>query len=376
MSSCGCNSSVFGNAAPFLKFQGSDLIAVQGVNTVERLMLGALRIPYRQLLKGRVVLKPGQTNYLLNFLGMGDNATTLAMVATYDSAVVNEEDQYILWNYYDNFSELYPMDQFMILSGNSTHRIKQLYLTNPNQFYSVTLDVMVGTIDSTYTFFPDTINQSATTFINLTYTSIQSYVVGESIVVNDSNGNPLIYLQLSNISDISRTSNFLTLNDGSLGTILLVFGDESNAAQAQSILSYVLSHPGVNIGSLGPDIIPPVVYFYNYVDDTSSNSYVEFMGMTAGPYDTSYGNTFSTTLSLTQFGPTISTDNLITLLIASASDNRDGVISITTSNILLTSGSSPISSITMSGTYSLGLNVFDLALNNLNLVNLSLTITT
>ena len=36
----------------YLKFQGSDLIAVEGPNTVERQLLGSLRFPYKQLLKG------------------------------------------------------------------------------------------------------------------------------------------------------------------------------------------------------------------------------------------------------------------------------------------------------------------------------------
>jgi hypothetical protein len=46
----GCNSSsVFGQSNNYLKFQGGDLIAVEGANTVERLLLSDLRIPYIQL---------------------------------------------------------------------------------------------------------------------------------------------------------------------------------------------------------------------------------------------------------------------------------------------------------------------------------------
>jgi hypothetical protein len=370
--SCG-GKSVFGNQSQFIKFQGNDIIAVDGVNTFERLLAGDVRIPYKQLMKSRVILKPGQVNYLLNHLGLGDNATFLAIKATYNVASVNEEDNYVVWNYYDNFSNLYAMNQIMILTGNSTNRIAQLYLTNPNTKYSVVLDVMIASIDETYTFFPDTVNQTATTFTDLLYTNIGSLIVGESIVIRDSNSNPLVYMQLSNINSITRTSLFLTIDDSSLGTILLVFVDESNAAQAHSILNYALSYPSINIDSLSPDTSSPVVYWLSNVGVTGS--YIEFDGATAGvPYDTSYGYTFSTNISLSDF-PTLNTTTLIDLLVDYVEDDRDGIISLTASNFVITTESlNTITSITVSGTYSLTLDISDLALNNLDGVSLKLNI--
>jgi hypothetical protein len=261
----------------------------------------------------------------------------------------------------------------MILTGNSTNRIAQLYLTNPNTKYSVVLDVMIASIDETYTFFPDTVNQTATTFTDLLYTNIGSLIVGESIVIRDSNSNPLVYMQLSNINSITRTSLFLTIDDSSLGTILLVFVDESNAAQAHSILNYALSYPSINIDSLSPDTSSPVVYWLSNVGVTGS--YIEFDGATAGvPYDTSYGYTFSTNISLSDF-PTLNTTTLIDLLVDYVEDDRDGIISLTASNFVITTESlNTITSITVSGTYSLTLDISDLALNNLDGVSLKLNI--
>lgn len=369
--SCG-NSSVFGNQSSYIKFQGSDIIAVDGVNTVERLIGGDIRIPYKQLLKSRVILKAGQVNYLLNHLGMGDNATFLVIKATYNTASVNEEDNYILWNYYDDFSKQYPMDQIMILTGNSTHRIKQLYLTNPSTKYAVILDVMVASIDDTYTFFPDTTNQSGTTFTGLSWNDISSYVVGESIVIKDTSGNPLIYFQLANIQSVSRTSNIVTIDDISLGTILLVFVDQSNAAQSHSGLSYVLSNSNVSYPTTA-DTTPPVIYFYEFVDNNSSNDYISFNGATGSPFSTSDGFTFSTSISLSTYG-TLSSTNLSNLLINNVSDNRDGSITLTQSNIIISGTAGTVSNITMIGTYSMTFNLSDLALNNLIGVNMTLNI--
>jgi len=371
--SCG-GQSVFGNQSSYIKFQNSDIVAIEGVNTVERLLGGDIRIPYKQVLKSRVILKAGQVNYLLNFLGMGDNATFLAIKATYNSASVNEEDNYILWNYYDNFSAQFPLNRIMILTGNSTNRIKQLYLTNPNSKYDVILDVMVASIDDDYNFFPDTVNQVATTFTDLTYTDLVTHIANQSFKVINSDGDALIYIQISNINSVTRSSNIVIIDDDTIGTILLVFVDESNAAQAHSELSYLLSNTGVTL-PLSEDTNPPVVYFYEFFNNDSSNDYISFNGATGSSFSTADGFTFSTSMTYSVFGPTISKDNLINYLIDFCEDDRDGFITVTESNINLFDNSSvSISSITQSGTYSMTFNIQDLALNNLTGVKMTLYI--
>ena len=176
---CPGNTSIFGNTNQFIKIQASDFVAIEGVNTVERLIGSDIRIPYKQLLKSRVILKAGQANYLLNHLGLGDNATFLAIKATYNKASVNEEDNFVDYYYYDDLVTRHSFNQLMVLTGNSGNRIKQIYLTNPNSKYAVTLDIMVAVIDDTYSFFSDTLNQSGTSFTVLSYTDISSLIVGE-----------------------------------------------------------------------------------------------------------------------------------------------------------------------------------------------------
>ena len=96
--------------------------------------------------------------------------------------------------------------------------------------------------------------------------------------------------------------------------------------------------------------------------------------MTAGvPYDTNDGFTFSTDISLSQFGPTLTKIDLISLLVGSVSDNRDGIISITSSAINLVWTQS-VEQISATGSYTMTLNISDLALNDLSGVNMSLTI--
>jgi len=381
---CPGNTSIFGNTNQFIKIQGSDFVAIEGVNTVERFLGADIRIPYKQLLKSRVILKAGQANYLLNHLGLGDNATFLAIKATYNKSSVNEEDNFVDYYYYDDLVTRHSFNQLMVLTGNSGNRIKQLYLTNPNSKYSVTLDVMVAVIDDTYAFFPDILNQTGTSFTGLSYTDISSHIVGESIVISDVNNRPLIYINLSSINSTSRTSNILTIDDETLGTLLLVFLTEYDAVQAQSIFSYVLSNPNIDIANIDPlaDNLDPVIYFKTYVGGTGatiSSSLTSSVPTYAGGGSYSVtGYTFSTSISLSTYGISgvITRNDLVGLLINNVVDGRDGIMSMTGSNlIILGTESNLVSSITSTGTHSLSFDFSDIAQNYLDGIIINLDIT-
>lgn len=374
-------NTLFGGGNNYIKFQGGDLIAIEGANTVERQMLSDLKFNYKQILRGRIILKPGQVNYLMNHLGLGDNATFVSLAARYDSKSKIEEDNYINWSFYDDLTKIYPMCQYMCLTGNSSNRVKQLYLTNPNPNYAVTIDVMVAVMDDSYNFFNDVLNQSGTSFVNLELSSIKTYVAGESIVIVDSNSRPLIYIILNNIETIEISGQVLIMDDSSLGKIFLHFKTVGDAKQANSLLNYVLENPSIDIGGLDPleDIFPPVVYWLSNVGASSSNAYIDFNGATDSvPYATSIGNTFSTTISFGSYATNSQIDktSLIDLLVDYVDDNRDGIINISTQSIALTgTAGSSVDSIIGEGTYSLAFDLSDIAGNNLSGVLLNLTIT-
>ena len=382
--SIGCGANLFGTRSQFIKTNGGDFIAVDGSNTRERLILSDLRIPYKQILKSRIILKTGQTNYLLNHLGLGDNATYLCMKATYDVKSVLEADRYVNWSYYDDLTRVNHFADMMVLTGNSTNRIPQLYLTNPSTKYPVFIDVMVGVIDDNYSIFTDTINQSGTSFTGLEYTDIHSHVVGESLVINDKSSpvKPLIYIRLSDINSIERSGQILIIDDSSLGIIFLQFLTENDTFQAHSLLNYILEHPNTNIDTLSPvsDGLDPVLHFY----DKIGTEYITFNGATAGvPYDTSFGNTFSTSISLITYGTTyswapggvIDKSELIYLLVDYIEDNRDGYMSFLPSNLIISGTAGNIDNILNTGTYSVTFNFSDIAHNYLDgvIVNLNIT---
>lgn len=359
-----CGNSLFGPVNQYIKTNTGDFVAVEGSSTRERLSLSDLRLPYKQLIKGRVILKPGQTDYLLNHLGLGDNATFLLLKATYDSKSVFEKDNYIQWNFYDDFSKKYPMSNLLILTGNSISRIKQIYLSNPNVNYSVTIDVMVSLIDDNTSAFKDVVNQSGLSFNNLEYTSIRTHIVNESIVIygNDFPPVPICYLTIADITTISKNGKILIIDDLSVGSIYLDFKSNYDADQAFSLIEWVINTPGAVIQDLEPlnDGLDPLLKF---------SSLVYLIGSTySSPYDSSMGITFSATMSFAQYatasGTKITKNILIDELITEVFDVRDSTMALNTGSILIYDiNDNNLNDIMQLGTYSIHFNIVDNASN-------------
>jgi hypothetical protein len=142
-----CGQSLFGSSNNYIKVGNGELVAVQGATNAEKLILSDLRMPYKQLVKSKIIIKKGQENYLLNHLGLGDNATFLAIKVIYDPKSVIEEDNYLNWSYFDDIARINKIGKMMVLTGNSTNRIPQLFISNPNEKYDVQLEVMIAVID-------------------------------------------------------------------------------------------------------------------------------------------------------------------------------------------------------------------------------------
>lgn len=362
-------SSLFGPADKYIKFLGGDLVAIEGSTTIDKQILNDLRISYNQLLRGRITLKAGQVNYLMNHLGLGDNATFLSISARYNTNSKIEEDNYVKYNYYPNLSNSYYFKELLILTGNSTHRIPQIYLTNPNPDYSVTLDVLVANFDDTYSFFSDTLNQYGLSFTGLRSTDIETYVTNQSIVVYDLDRLPLGYISLSSISSIERVGLLVTIQEETIGSIFMEFVDETNANTAYSMLNWIWNTPGAVVDQSNPytDPTPPVVTFRIGVGGSSSVPIVLSGATVSGPYTTGQGLSFSATMSLSVWGginQTLTKPDLIGLLITSCNDNRDGTMSLDGSNITVTNFNMvPVSSIASVGSYSMSFNIEDYAGN-------------
>jgi len=363
------------NSQQHIKFYQGNAIAVEGPNIANKLLLENLRIPYAQLLRSRIVLKAGQTNYLMNHLGLGDNATFLGIVATYDDQSV-EEDNFVQYYYFSDASKVYTFGPMLFLSGNSTNRVEQLYLSNPNLDYPVKLDVLVAIIDDEDSFFTgDNSNpvNTSVTFSNLLCEYIITWVPGETIAILNAASIAQAYINLDDINSFDRQGKIVIIDDRSVGSIYLDFVDEYNAIQAMSILNWALENPNDSIQDLpGKDDEAPVVTFTTNVFLTTP---LPPAPAPAPAQLTSLDGTefYATTLSLSANGGTISKTFLLSYLIDSVLDNRDGVITLGSSNIIITDLADTLYNfIVANGTYLIKLDLSDIAENT---VNVDITIT-
>jgi hypothetical protein len=243
---------------------------------------------------------------------------------------------------------------------------------------------MVAVIDDTYTFFNDNTNQSGLSFYDLqcnsTINCINTFVTNESIVIYDTNTprKALVYLTNVDITSIKITDDLLIIDSQTLGKIFLQFISAADAKQAYSLINYIIENTGIIVNGPDVDTTPPTVYFYSHVNNDNTKSYIAKGGMTAGvPYNTgttnSVGLTFSTEFSLSEYGVlnygnyTLTKSGIYNILISSAADTRDGVITLDDADLILEDYScNVISSIATTGTYSLYFNVNDLAGNSIN----------
>jgi len=374
---CGLNTSSLFNNQQYIKFYKGNAIAVEGPNIVNKLLLENLRIPYKQLLRSRIVLKPGEVNYLFNFLGLGDNATFLGISATYDSGSV-EEDNYIQYYYSSDSSKVYSFGPMLLLTGNSTNRVEQLYFNNTNLDYPVKLDVIVAIIDDTNSFFASnnsTAVNTSVTFSNLLCEYIVTWVPGETIAILNAATIPQIFINLIDINSFERQGKIVIIDDRSVGSIYLDFLTEYDAIQAMSIINWSLENPNGSIQNLpGKDNVAPLVTF-------TSNVFLDPIPTTPAPAPapptqlTSLDGTafVATSLSLSANGGSISKTFLLSYLIYSVIDNRDGVMSLSSNNIIITDAIDTLYNfIVVNGTYIVKLDLSDIAAN---MVNVNITIT-
>jgi hypothetical protein len=365
-----CGPSLFGGGGSnYIKVDGGSFVAIEGASIVEKLLLSDLRMPYKQLLKGRIILKKGQSDYLLNHLGLGDNATFLAIKATYDPKSVIEEDNYIQWSFYDDVERVNTLAQLLVLTGNSTNRIPQLWLTNPNDKYTVTLDVMVAVIDDE-TFFdyrPIVYFTLPVTLENAVYDGPYNTSLGNNFSItiesiNDFDGYDIDELR-GVIVDHVVESNGLLLSTTSSNYLLYDFDDNSiNSFTLSGTYSMKFDITDSLNNSVSDEDNVVITYVTEYTPVVYFTPDVYLPGSTVSPVNTLMGVTFGATLSLTMslYGGTVSNLDIATELVDYVLQADGITFSTSSSNFILYNYSDiVITGITDSGTYSLKFDITD-----------------
>jgi len=357
-----------------IKVWNCSYIAVEGPNTLGKISLEDIAIPYESQYRGRMVLNAGATDQPLLFEGfLGTEVSFVMIKVTYDSEndayYRYEKEKYAITYRYTDETTTRPIGRLLILTGSDTNKIPQIYLNNPYE-YDVTLDILMANFtqeDFTYS------NLNETTFSNLYYNSVisnESFIYGvpytgssQLVVLNDSTL-PVMYIPYTNIAstEIDISTRKITITTLNAEYIVLKFLTDFDTYQAYSRITWVQQSDGfssgayrfmdedyvyyMNSGSTGADTIAPVIS-YNQSSGTTIPSVV-----TLPLYHESYTGWTS--------------DQLKINIISGVTDNWDGEISFSdVSSIINKSASIPtLSSITEEGLYRIIFEVRDIA-NNL-----------
>lgn len=230
---------------------------------------------------------------------------------------------------------------YVVVNGKTETRQRVIYFGNNNQEYFI--ERYYGTIRPGY-------EQSGTLFTNLSYTDVQTNIVGESFVVNDKSTPPMpqIYINLTSIDSIQKEGTLrIFLVDSSSDPVTLEFISEFDCNQAYSLISLLLEDPTADTSKLSADITPPVIYFNKYyyglpliLDDAPNPA----------THSSNEGDNFRVEINYSSFsGPKpINKLNLIDYLVYQVLDNRDGVMGLNTEDVRIYKDSVSVGNLVMS----------------------------
>lgn len=370
----------FGQIQTHIKMYQGSFVAVEGPNMVQKMSsLPSVRFPYQQVMNARITLRAGQTNYLLNHLGLGDNATFLAITAQYDDKSLFEADNYLQYSYYSNKNKLFSFSHMLVLTGNSENRVEQLYLHNPNQNTAVVLEVMVAIIDEYYDFFTqnDTAAEATVSFSNLVHTDVSLWDSDNDIlVVTNSFDQPILYLNLGDINSVVQDGKILTVDETSVGQILLIFQTEYDATQARVKITQWIDD--FNNGTITPpvdDFEPIITFTSNVIDDDVTVPYGSYLTSVDG------NRAFlgASSLSLADYTNVITKTILTSFIINYVRDYEDTAITVVPSTdiIIRTSSGQLITDIQAAGEYYIYFDISDTAGNTVDAtVNVKINVVT
>lgn len=357
----------FYTAEKIIKPYECSMIVVEGPQLKGKINLEGLEFKWENFNLAQMILNPQSSDQPLLYGFLGTNVTFLMVRAKYvptDPMWAVETEQFIQYYYGDNPTDVRSMGQLLVLTGNSTNKIPQIYFNNTSATNKVYLEILMANLGQDSLTNPDQFKQNSY-FNSLYFNSILSDVINYTIPTSvgstelrivDIDGNSLIYVPYVNMRTIEKVDP-LTLLIG-LDTeekIKLQFLSEFNTDQANSRINWVLKdkqNRTLTVSSPTIDTTPPVITWNTNI----------LTGMTTG-----ITSGMTTTLYLLPSGTTYSGITIQEIFISGITDDRDGVLSKYDSVIemYILNDVVPITTISDIGTYYITFTIRDLA-NNLN----------
>lgn len=335
------------------------MIATEGPNIIGKLDLAGVEIQYDTQSTTRLVLQPNMKNQPLFYYDEG--ATFLILKITYDETnpmCVVEEFNYIEYYFNDSPNSIRYINKLLILSGNSLHKIPNIFLNNPTDI-KVVIDVMVANIISSDISLGDI--DGTKIFDKLIHGWIISNVLGTNnessqLRITDHEGVVKFYLDYESIDVVQPVKEFnkIEILTKTNSFITLIFMSQYEMYQSFSRIEWVLkgldSQKRFSNRILTPsypdvDITKPLVYENSNILPIIGNIYA---------------------LPPLQVGHIIDKNYLINYFIDQIYDAVDGDINKSGMDVVISSYDIPsqLSHISINGIYDVTMSISDNANNN------------
>jgi hypothetical protein len=355
-SGCVSSSSLFKPTQKIIKFYQDSLVAVEGPKQVAKLDFCGLKIPYEYITVSKMIL-PKEVMSMPVQHNLGNKLTFIALKLTYQPVVNNPQtsncgcgctscggvtnDQIIQYYFEDQPDVVRHANNILILSGTKLNPLVPIYISNPGTKYNVMVDILASAHEIDYNTLTH-VDQSQFAFENMKWTDIISDTQSKDLVIYQG-ADPVGYISTSKISNIELNSRVLIVDDFGAGAVYLTFADEFNAQQAYSLISWVLQNPAVNVivSGMQADVTAPVVTYKPFTPELVLGDYPEDSGFL------------------------IEKSDLISIMIDSCYDSRDGAITVGeyNINIMPVNTTTKYSAISNMGKYNIIVEVSDNAGN-------------
>lgn len=332
---------------------------------IKNLNLSNINIPYDSYSYTKIKMNTSSATRTIKYGHLGDGVNFLLLKISYDDQNPYsqiEENQNIEYWFDDQPTIKRKAHKLLIFTGNSAHKVPQIYLRNTSGL-KVDIDVLMSNktqedIDVS-TFPNELISYSNLYYNNIlsdTYWNSSKNLSGSSeLRIYDTSDNLLVKISYSDISDISVSQNYSKLfiyADDNRKTYSLDFVNRFEMNQAYSRIQWVINNKYERyLSKTNPllDVDEPVFTVNSGVTPATSNIYVYPVIR-----DESSGLT------------TITTNDILNYFISGITDDRDGIIPVTGSTIELKDKNlESITGITELGAYNVFIFIKDNA-NNLS----------
>jgi len=138
-------------------FNKCSVINTDGPRIAGKIDLTNVNINYETQLYSRLILNPQTSDQPILYGGLGNTVTFLLLKITYDETDpkgVLEENLFIEYYLADQPTDVKYTSKLLLLTGNSTNRIPQIYLNNPGDT-TIYVDVFMANLESSdHSFIP------------------------------------------------------------------------------------------------------------------------------------------------------------------------------------------------------------------------------